>query len=241
MNQFAYQLEKVIDRDGAVRSCLSCGTTENMARRKYCSSQCRQRLHYLLDIRTGLLRALNTRYATFYFSDNQLFLDLLLFGSEHIFSFVHPRTGHQKPGEDFSKMANQLGNVWWAERKRTHKHYLASRHLLSIAGRSEDDGNSVRPIETRRPIYIGKSLTRLKLSVEELESPGLNERIKSAFRRQALAHHPDKGGSPENFRRIHHAYIQLIGWAKNPRYARRRGIPNKWFYDGFRNQWIQPT
>ena len=50
--------------------CLSCGTSENMKRRKYCSIECRQRLRYNLNLRTGLLRALNTRYATFYFTES---------------------------------------------------------------------------------------------------------------------------------------------------------------------------
>ena len=40
-----------------------------MKRRKYCSIECRQRLRYNLNLRTGLLRALNTRYATFYFTE----------------------------------------------------------------------------------------------------------------------------------------------------------------------------
>jgi len=57
--------------------CLSCGTSENMIRRKYCSIDCRQRFRHQLNIRTGLLRALNTRYATFYFTEYLLVLDVL--------------------------------------------------------------------------------------------------------------------------------------------------------------------
>ena len=58
--------------------CLSCGTSENMGRRKYCSIDCRQKLRYNLNLRTGLLRALNTRYATIYFTDSIILLDVLL-------------------------------------------------------------------------------------------------------------------------------------------------------------------
>ena len=43
--------------------CLSCGASENLGRRRYCSISCRQRLRQKLNVRTGLLRALNTRYA----------------------------------------------------------------------------------------------------------------------------------------------------------------------------------
>ncbi len=54
------------------RRCLSCGTSENMGRRRYCSVECRQRLRHQLNVRTGLLRVLNTRYATFYFTEEML-------------------------------------------------------------------------------------------------------------------------------------------------------------------------
>jgi len=68
------------NRDKDVRRCLSCGTTRNMARRKYCSLECRQRLRYNLNLRTGLLKALQTRYATFYFTDFKIILDVLPYG-----------------------------------------------------------------------------------------------------------------------------------------------------------------
>ena len=67
------------------KRCLSCGTTQNLGRRKYCSNTCRQKLQYALDIRTGLLRALNTRYATFYFTEIIIVMDLLPHGSKEIF------------------------------------------------------------------------------------------------------------------------------------------------------------
>ncbi|MEJ2729640.1 MAG: hypothetical protein P8185_14230 [Deltaproteobacteria bacterium] len=61
--------------------CLSCGTDENMGRRKYCSIECRQKLRYCLNMRTGLLKALNTKFATFYFTPSLIFLDVLPYGS----------------------------------------------------------------------------------------------------------------------------------------------------------------
>ncbi len=40
--------------------CLSCGTTGNIGRRRYCSIDCRQKLRQKLDMRCGLLQALKT-------------------------------------------------------------------------------------------------------------------------------------------------------------------------------------
>jgi len=37
------------------------------------------------------------------------------------------------------------------------------------------------------------------------------EEIKTAYRKLALVHHPDKGGNEEAFRKIHAAYSFLIG------------------------------
>ena len=82
--------------------CLACGATLNSARRKYCSIDCRKRLLYKLDVRTGLIRALNAKYATFYFSEVMIIMDMLPYGSEQIFSFFYPRSPGSKPAEDFS-------------------------------------------------------------------------------------------------------------------------------------------
>ena len=220
--------------------CFSCGTTENMKRRKYCSIDCRQRLRHQLNIRTGLLRALNTRYATFYFTDYLLVLDVLPYSSPQIFSYLYPRSPRSKPVDDFCKMANHLGNEWWDEVKRTRKRYLASQHLLESANRNHKKIDSVRPIEIKKPSQVGSSVIRLKLNRSQLEKPDLSQVVKKAYRRQAMKHHPDLGGDSDSFRKIHEAYIQLINWAESPTFIRRRGFPDKWFYEGDRNRWIQP-
>jgi curved DNA-binding protein CbpA len=49
-----------------------------------------------------------------------------------------------------------------------------------------------------------------------LKFDATQEEIKSAYRRLAGAHHPDRGGSPEVFRRIQAAY-EAIGDPKNRR------------------------
>ncbi len=221
--------------------CLSCGTTENMGKRRYCSIDCRQRLRYMLDIRTGLLKALNTHYASFYFTGIMIIMDVLPYGSKEIFSFIYPRSPGEKPAEDFSKMADILGDTWWAERRRTNRKYLASRQVLEQANRNNTPTDSVKPLEIKIPTIKGTSLIRLKLGKSELNSPELQRTIKNAYRRQAKKHHPDLGGDVATFRKIHQAYEELINWSESPTFIKRRGFPDKWFYDGNKNRWVQPT
>ena len=227
--------------DKKKNQCLSCGTTENIGRRKYCSIDCRQKLRYTLDIRTGLLKALNIRYATFYFTDMMILMDVLPYGSNDIFSFIYPRSNNRKPAEDYRMMSAMLGNEWWAEKNRTNKHYLASRHILNQAIRNEPKANCTVPFEIKIPVVRESSLTYLKLSKSELNSPELEKIIKSAYRIQVKKHHPDIGGKTDTFRKIHQAYLDLVQWAENPSYMKRRGFPDKWFYDDNKNKWIQPT
>ena len=221
--------------------CLSCGTSENMGKRRYCSVDCRQRLRHQLNIRTGLLKALNTKYATFYFTDILIIMDVLPFDVSQIFSFIFPRSQNGKPVQDFSKMADQLGNAWWAEVRRTQRRYLASRMLLEQASKNHSKIDAIKPLEIKKPALIGNSIIHLQLNKAQLEHPDLEKVIKQAYRKQALRCHPDHGGDAASFRRIHDAYKQLLNWSESPTFVRRRGFPDKWFYDGWRNRWIQPT
>ena len=223
------------------KRCFSCGTSENMSRRKYCSIECRQRLRYNLNLRTGLLRALNTRFATFYFTETLIILDVLPYGSEELFSYLFPRTLGRKPVEDFCTMSNILGNAWWAERNRTNKRYLATRFVLEKAESKNTGSMSVKPFEVKEPAKVAKSLTFLSLKKADLNSPGLKKKIKSAYRKQAMRHHPDLGGDADGFRKLHEAYEQIIKWSENPIFVRRRGFPDKWFYEGTKVRWVQPA
>jgi len=221
--------------------CLSCGTAENMGRRKYCSIECRQKLRYSLNMRTGLLKALNTKFATFYFTTSLLFMDVLPYGSMSLFSFLFPRTPGRKPVDDFASMANVLGNAWWTEKRRTNKRYLATRHVLEKAKNENRAVKSIKPFEIVEPARMVKSLTFLKLNRSDLNSPELQRTIKSAYRQQAKVHHPDQGGDAAVFRKVQYAYEQLMDWAEKPTFTRRRGFPDKWFYEGYTNRWIQPA
>ena len=88
-------------KDKKTKRCLSCGTTENLGRRRYCAIECRQKLRYALDLRTGLLRTLNTRYATFYFTEMMIIMDVLPYGTKEIYSFIYPRSNGKKPVHDY--------------------------------------------------------------------------------------------------------------------------------------------
>jgi hypothetical protein len=223
--------------------CLSCGISRGIGSRRYCSIECRQKLRYQLNVRSGLLKALNTRYATFYFTDDVLIMDVLLFDSATLYSFIFPRTAGRKPVDAFSDMSNILGNAWWDEMRRTNRKYLASHHVLRKAMQQDQKGDSVKPVEIKIPSIKGKgnALVALQLRREDLHSFELQKIIKSAYRRQVKKHHPDLGGSEAAFLRIHKAYEDLIKWAEEPSFSRRHGFPDKWFYDGMKNKWVQPT
>ncbi len=223
------------------RKCLSCGTTENMGRKRYCSIECRQKLRQRLDMRCGLLQALNTRYATFYFSDHLIILDILTYGDREIYSFLYPRTPGKSPGEDFSKMANILGENWWDEQRRTRKRYYAMLHVLNGAVRNRVPTQAVKPYIAQMPAVKSSSLVYLDIEKSALNSSELRQIIRDAYRRQAKIHHPDLGGDAEMFLKIYNAYEELINWANNPSFMRRRGFSDKWFYVGEQDRWHQPT
>lgn len=212
-----------------------------MARRRYCSPACRQTLRESLNRRTGLLKALNVRYATFYFTEHLVILDLLPYDMDRIHSFLWTRSLNQKPVQDFCRLAEILGKAWWAERKRTQRRYLASRHVLSKAKSPIKENTTVVPMELRIPSVKGAKLILLQLDEHHLNPSKLADHIKAAYRRQAKKHHPDIGGDSATFRRLHEAYENLMEWSKSPTFIKRSGFPDKWFYSGELNRWVQPT
>ena len=240
MNQHPKQDKRAGSKHSKENRCLSCGTRENIGRRRYCSIDCRQKLRYTLNVRTGLLKALNARYATFYFTDTFIVMDVLPYDAKEIFSFIFPRSSGNKPAEDYRDMSDKLGNEWWSEKKRTNRSYLATRYLLEKAKIKKTSSSLVIPMEIKRPAIKKSTLTCLKLGKSALNSPELEKTIKSAYRLQAKKHHPDLGGDTDTFRRIHQAYQELIRWTENPSYQKRRGFPDKWFYDSHQNKWLQP-
>jgi hypothetical protein len=201
---------------------------------------CQQHLLASLNRRTGLLQALSARYATFYFTDFVIMMDILLYNTEQIHSYMLPRSSGSKPVEDFRQLSNILGNLWWDEKHRTKKRYLASRQVLQQAYKDKTPRDAVLPYKHKVPSIKASSLIRLELDIHDLTQADLELKIKSAYRRQALKHHPDLGGSRETFIKIQEAYEKLSQWAKRPTFIHQRGFPDKWFYEGARNRWIKP-
>jgi hypothetical protein len=226
---------------GNKHSCLSCGTTKNIKNRRYCSIKCRQHLRQKLNMKSGLLQALNTRFATFYFSDTNIFLDIVPHGIKEVFRYESKRRAGSNPAADFSIMTNNLGEAWWAESRRTNKNYLASQHVLKLATRHTISDGSQRPRLIRIPTVKAESLNCLEITKADLHSHELNKIIKNAYRQQVKIHHPDLGGQAAAFRKIHDAYKELLRWADNPVFVRRRGFPDKWYYNGENEKWVQPV
>jgi len=226
--------------DQSQQGCLSCGTTEGMKNRRYCSLKCRQKLRQKLNTRRGLLQALNTRYATFYFSDTMVIMDVVPHGIKEIFRFTRLRSTGNSPAEDFSKMTDMLGNAWWEEERRTTKKYLASRHVLELATRFVISPVLLRPRLIRVPTIKTAAMNCLEIDKADINSDELSKIIKNAYRHQAKIHHPDAGGLARTFRKLHAAYMELLRWADNPTFIRRRGFPDKWYYDSDNQKWVQP-
>ena len=218
--------------------CLSCGTLQISGRRRYCSKDCRQQLFRRLHILAGLLRALGTKYATFSFTDFFLVLDIKPQGSKNVYRFVHQRSLKQKPSQALFYMTDELGNVWWDNKKKTGKRYQASQQVFNRATKKNIDSDLVIPIEIKSPTRMNKFLASLNLTKHDLESNGAKKTIKSAYRKKALKYHPDRGGDAASFRKINSAYQALINWLKSPDLRIRRGIPGKWCFDG--KKWTSP-
>lgn len=222
------------------RTCMACGNPLPPRHRRYCANACRLQLLHSLNRRTGLLRALNTRYATFHFTDLMIILDLLPYDMEQIYSYMLPRGLGRKPVDDFCDMSNMLGTQWWNERYRTKKRYLASRHVLAQARETALPTTAVIPATLSMPAVRVGNLIALELEAADLTLANMRARIKQAYRCQVKKHHPDLGGSAQAFIKIQEAYEKLLDWSRNPTYVRRGGFTDKWLYEGAYNRWIQP-
>lgn len=203
--------------------------------------KCRQNLRQKLNMKCGLLQTLNARYATFYFSDSIIVLDIVPHGIKEIYRYIGERREGSSPAADFHQMTNKLGEAWWAESNRTKKNYLASRHVLKMATRHLLLDVSQRPKLIRIPSVKMELLTCLEIEKSDLHSHELGRIIKNAYRHQVKIHHPDLGGQAATFRKIHDAYKELLRWADHPVFIRRRGFPDKWYYNSESNKWVQPT
>ena len=98
----------------------------------------------------------------------------------------------------------------------------------------------IKPLEKKSRSNIKKQLKCLKLRNEETDSEGLREKIRVAYRKEAMKTHPDVGGDEEKFKILSEAYQELIEWLKSPSFIIGRGVPDKWSYDGSTYKWRTP-
>ena len=61
-------------------------------------------------------------------------------------------------------------------------------------------------------------------SILEIERTSTPEQIKTAYRKLARKHHPDKGGDPEKFKKISEAYSILSDISKRRQYDSGNGF-----------------
>lgn len=225
-------------------SCRSCGTHLSDIRQRYCSQKCIDSLFWQLWVAEGLLSALDCRFATFHWDDKDIILQILPSRGKTAFCFVHGRHFAGKPVVDLKKLIFDLGAKWWRKKKITRSHTAASMHLLSNA-------NSRNTLSQFNVLY--KSIVRAKgVATQDLDALRLEHSdllvnnaggvIKTAYRKSAMKHHPDRGGSSDAFRNIQDAYKKLMEWSEHPAVElnAQAGLPDRWLYDSMKRQWTPP-
>lgn len=225
---------------GRRRVCLSCGAGLDKRKRRYCSKECKDLLIFALRWLKNLLLALNTNYATFSFSEYLLVVNILPYRSEEVFSFFYPRTPGLTPAEDLKSMCIELSREWYNNNQHTNCRALASIHILKKGLTGIVAKDLVKPVTKRSGANITKQLKALRLSLEDIVSEKSKEKIKAAYRKEALKTHPDVGGDGEKFKIVSESYQELIQWLKSPSYVVSRGVPEKWSYDGYSYKWRAP-
>ena len=229
--------------DHKVRKCVACGRTGLDARRKYCSSECRKQIMWVLSLSKGLLSTFNTRYASFSFNRSHVILDILPSWSKEISRFTYKRTQGKKPAEDLKNLILDSGREWYTIIEDNNSRSYASLSLLKKNCNSNISVRSIKPDSKKKPRFSKaekESLKCLRLKLEELISEEKTSTIKSAYKKMARIHHPDMGGNAEEFRKVKDAHEQMLIWAKNPQYTSRKALVNCWSYDASTSKWVPP-
>jgi hypothetical protein len=223
--------------------CLSCGTTHMKPGRRYCSPQCREQITWVLSLSKGLLRTFNARYAAFSFTEEYVVLDVLPIWTKGISRFIGRRTPGQKPAADLKNLILESGEEWYGLLDRRNSRSVASLRLLRENHSPHLDPESIKPERKDHPRLSkleSNCLKILKMKREALSSKTCALKIKTAYKRLAKRHHPDMGGDAEKFKRLNEAHEQMLQWAQNPQYTRRKALLDSWSYDGSTNRWAPP-
>lgn len=222
------------------RKCLSCGEALPHGKKRYCSKTCKDLLIFSLRWLKNLLIPLHTNYGTFSFSEYLLIINILPFRSHEVFSFFYKRTPGRTPAEDLKAMCIDLSREWYHKNKQSRCRLLTAIHILNKGQKGTVSDDMVRPVTKICKSTIQKQLKTLKLSIDDIRSAGSKEKLKTAYRKEALQTHPDVGGDGEQFKIVAEAYQELIEWLKHPHLIMSRGVPGKWSYDGSSFKWRAP-
>ena len=225
------------------RKCLACGTDQVKAGRRYCSSDCRQQMLWVLSLSKGLLKVFNSRYAAFSFTENHVILDVLPVWAKEISRFTNRRTSGNKPAEDLKNLILQSGSEWYGIVDNNNSKSYASLCLLNKNHYKRMAPDAIKPDRRLRPRfskYERQSMKLLQLKMEELISDGNVSKIKASYKKLAKIYHPDVGGDTEKFKRLNEAHRQMLLWAENPQFTSRKALVDCWSYDGSTNRWSPP-
>jgi len=228
----------------AKKVCISCGTLDMGRRRKFCSDECRDRMHWVLKLSTGLLRACSTRYAVFSFTENLAVLDILPIWSDKISRFMSFRRPGGKPADDLKFIILNAGKKWHEMVENKVSWTGASMSLLKQNVNNGLKSDCVKPWKVtalRCSNKTKKSLKILGLTSDEVAGVNRRKAITSAFRRMVKQFHPDTGGTSEDFNRIVAAHEQILNWSNNkPNLKTKTAMKNGWSYNGYDNKWTPP-
>ena len=224
-------------------TCVACGKDNIGARKRYCSNECRSYIQWVLSLSKGLLRALNTRYAAFSFTSDQVILDVFPIWSKHISRFIRSRTRGRKPAEDLKRLVLEFGTEWHEMVKNNRSMSYASLHLVNRNHETSIVPEQIKPDRNSRPRLSKNetgSLKILKLKRNDLSRDGSKSKIKTAYKRMAKVYHPDAGGDEDQFKKLNNAHEQMLLWVENPQYTTRKALQDCWSYDGFTSRWSPP-
>ncbi len=238
-----FELLKQNTTEKKVKKCLACGKPGLDARRRYCSTECRKQIMWVLSLSSGLLSTFNARYASFSFNHNHVILDILPAWSTDISRFSHIRRLGKKPADDLKKLILDSGKEWYDIIGDNKSRSFASLCLLRKNCDSNISIKTIRPDCKKKPRLSKEereSFKRLKLKLEEIISEEKTSKIKSAYKKMARIHHPDMGGNAEDFRKVKDAHEQMLMWAKNPQFTSRKALVDCWSYDAYTNKWTPP-
>lgn len=221
--------------------CRSCGESPGSTRRRYCSARCLRDLKRQLDFVQILLQVVRTRYAAFWWTTTEVALQVVPYRSDECLCFVHPRSNLRKPSQALRKLTETLGQFWQHALKVSRSRLRASRAVLEQA--SETTKASTLSSLVKRQVVLravtARQLAILCLRPEDLRGSQRQERLRKAYRAQAMVKHPDRGGSAQAFMAVRMAFEAISKQAPFDS-QEQYGLPNAWLYDGNRRTWRAP-